>query len=89
MSPISVASVASYLNIDRSYFYKIFVKNIGISPQQYLAEFRMKRAKELLQRGVSVTETAQAVGMSSIYTFSALFKKIYGVPPCHFMGKEL
>lgn len=81
MNGINITDVVSYLNIERSYFYRVFTKHIGVSPQQYLVDYRLDRAKELLQEGASVTDTAEAVGIKNIYGFSTMFKKKFGVPP--------
>jgi len=83
MDGINIADVVSYLNIERSYFYRVFTKRMGVSPQQYLVDYRLDRARELLQKGTSVTDTAEAVGIKNIYGFSAMFKKKFGFPPSH------
>lgn len=88
MKQISVGNVAEYLNISRSYLFRVFKKHIGISPQQYLISYRMKQAKELLGHGCNVTETANAVGFQNIYAFSAMFKEFYGASPSHFISEE-
>lgn len=86
MGGINIADVVSYLNIERSYFYRVFTKHMGVSPQQYLVDYRLERARALLQKGTSVTDTAEAVGIKNIYGFSAMFKKKFGFPPSRLLG---
>lgn len=53
----------------------------GKTPADYLRDYRLARAAEFLQMGVSVKEAAHAVGFSSRAHFSRLFQAEYGVAP--------
>ncbi len=46
-SPIRVADIASYVCIDRSYLYTLFRRDLGVSPQNYLKNYRLSCAAEL------------------------------------------
>ena len=80
---LSVNSIAKYLNIDRRYFSKLFKKNTGMSPQQYIIQIRMVYALELLKnrKSLSVNEVANSVGYSDPLAFSKMFKKVYRLTP--------
>lgn len=88
MRGIKISDVVEHLNINRSYFYKVFKSKMGISPQQFLIDYKLDMAMTLLKRGYSVGETAIAVGFSDIYSFSFAFKNKYGKPPTHFARKQ-
>lgn len=63
MEPLQVEQIACYLNLNRSYFSKIFKAQTGKSPLQYLVHFRLARAAELLRvQGLTPGETAHRVG---------------------------
>ena len=82
MHDISVKSIAEQLNLDRSYFANVFKKDMGISPSQYIINFRMKKALQLLSsEKYSISIIATSVGYSDLFTFSRSFKKFFGVPP--------
>ncbi|MBQ4556394.1 MAG: AraC family transcriptional regulator [Clostridia bacterium] len=82
MRGIKVTDIAKSLNLDRSYFSTVFKKQTGMSPQQYLCEYRLERAAELLSRGEdSVTEAAYHSGYGDIVNFSRMFKKHFGTAP--------
>lgn len=87
--PITVQDVADHLMIDRSYCWKIFQLYAGRSPQQYLMHFRIdKAAGLLLQSDLSLSETAQCIGIPDLYYFSRVFKKIKGVSPSRYAKEQ-
>ena len=82
MTGITIGDVADKLNIDRTYFYTIFKKKIGISPQQYLLNHRMNIAASLIKnQNISISTAAYSVGYADISVFSKAFKKHYGISP--------
>ncbi|MBR5314053.1 MAG: AraC family transcriptional regulator [Clostridia bacterium] len=81
-SHITIDGIAKNLGIDRRYFSRIFTKYIGVSPQRYLVDYRLEKAKMLMSTGAySVSEVAASVGYDDIFAFSKIFKKKYGVSP--------
>ena len=81
MLKINVSKIAERLNLDRTYFSTLFRKRMGVSPKQYLQNYRMEQALPLLRQGHSVKKTAQAVGYDDFYAFSKMFKQHFGVSP--------
>ncbi len=53
----------------------------GQSPVQHLRHFRLERSLEYLRNGVSVGETANAVGFSSHAYFTCCFKAQFCITP--------
>lgn len=79
---IRISDLAQYINIDRVYLYSLFRKQVGISPKEYLTNYRMEiAAKLLVQRNLTVKEVAAACGYVDIYSFTKAFKKHYGCAP--------
>ena len=61
---------------------KIFKKETGVSLKQYLSDYRISKAKELLaDPNVHVTDAAQRVGFDNFSYFSTVFKKATGITP--------
>ena len=81
MNKISIVKVANELNIDRKHLARIFKSRKKITMQQYLVKKRMTVAKELLQNGHNVGETALMVGYSDGFVFSRAFKSYYNISP--------
>lgn len=79
---ITIEDIASVCGINRSYFGKIFRNSIGRSPQEFLMNYRMTKATELLKlTSLSIAEIGSAVGYENQLHFSRAFKTIYGVSP--------
>lgn len=82
---LSVAELSDYLNIDRSYLTALFKKAVGISPQQYIIQEKMRIACEYLETtDYDVSYIAQSVGYEDLFVFSHAFKKSVGVSPAHY-----
>lgn len=77
---ISIKDIAYNLNMSQSNF-SIYFKNItGISPNEYLKNIRLTKAKEMLINN-NVTEVAYNLGYENISHFIRLFKSKYGITP--------
>ena len=74
--------IASFCNLNRSYFGKIFRDAVGKSPQEFLISYRMTKAAELLKlTDLMIGDISNAVGYPSQLHFSRAFKKTYGISP--------
>ena len=78
---ISASDVSNYLGIERTYFYRIFKSEAGVSPTDYLTNLRIEKAKQLILSGDSFATVASSVGINDIYYFSKLFAKEVGMTP--------
>lgn len=79
---ISIEDIAAVCGINRSYFGKIFRKSVGHSPQEFLMNYRMVKATELLKlTSLSIADIGSAVGYENQLHFSRAFKTIYGISP--------
>jgi len=70
------------------YLRKLFKKEVGVSPLEYMTNLRMKNAETLLTgmwtNEYSITEIAQMCGFEDALYFSRVFKKYYGCAPSNF-----
>lgn len=81
-STIKVNDIAKYIGINRSYLTNIFKKRMGVSPQEYLLQYRLNVGCQLLlTTNLSIQEVAQKIGYENPLTFSKMFKNAYGVSP--------
>ena len=79
---LSVTDMANLFKIERRHLAYIFKRYTGMSPLNYLTEYRIRRSKELLRRGdYSITKVAELVGFEDNLYFSRIFKKRTGYSP--------
>lgn len=79
---ISIEDIAGVCGLNRSYFGKIFRDSLGKSPQEFLLNYRMVKATELLKlTQLSIKDIGNAVGYPNQLHFSRAFKNIYGISP--------
>ena len=82
---IKVQSIASYIGIERSYLYKIFVHYTGCAPSKYLYEHRLLMAAKLLKESaLSIQEIALSVGFHDVAHFYRTFASKYHMTPKQF-----
>lgn len=81
-SPLSVPDLAKRSGMSPSSFHVHFKSVTGTTPLQYQKDLRLIEARaSLVERGLSVSETAYAVGYESPTHFSRDYSKKFGVPP--------
>ena len=79
---ISRWQIAASVNISEDYLTRIFRKEVGLSPWDYLNRFRIQIAsKLLLETGASISEIASLTGFQDQAYFCRVFRKVKGFPP--------
>jgi AraC-like DNA-binding protein len=79
---LTVEQLASNANLNADYFSRLFLSIVGIRPVDYIINKRLERAQLLMMTSSSaLKEIAESVGIPSIYYFSRLFKRRFGIPP--------
>ncbi len=81
-SDVSLCELSDKFSYSVSSIKRIFKAETGLSIISYLNAIRLKKATELLQKSNKSLEfIATETGFSSVYYFSTVFKKAYGVSP--------
>ncbi|WP_195988333.1 AraC family transcriptional regulator [Clostridium sp. D53t1_180928_C8] len=90
MNSITVNEIANHVNLSRSYLYKMFIKNLGISPQKYLINLRLYKSTILLRTTkLPIGEVANMVGYSDSLLFSKTFSKYFSISPLNYRNDQL
>lgn len=85
---ITLKEIADTLYVSQHYLSRLFKKDLGDSPVNYLITRRIEEAKRLLaESNAPVHEIAASVGYSNDKYFSMLFKKVTGQTPSAFRGE--
>ena len=85
---ISLKEISRASLISKFHFIRLFRKTYGRTPNQYLVEIRITKAKLMLKQGCQVSDACLAVGFNSITTFTSLYKKTTGMTPAYFKRLE-
>jgi AraC family transcriptional regulator len=79
---LSLAELASVVNISPTYFASLFKREVGISPHQYVIQQRVEQAKLMLSKtDLAIADIALQVGFSSQSHLTQQFKRLTGLTP--------
>lgn len=87
-SDLSVESVAANINISSIHLRKTFKKEMNKTLSDFITEFRIERAKELLKKDeLKIYEISTLVGYQTSQYFSQVFKKMTGTYPSEYKDR--
>jgi two-component system response regulator YesN len=82
---ISLETAAKYVHLSPSYLSKLFKTHTGEVFSNYVLNFRINKAKNLLSVGVyKASEVAEMTGFYDIKYFYKVFKKVTGLTPSEY-----
>ena len=86
---IRITDIAKYVCVDRTYLYELFRRYLDVSPQDYLTNYRLTSAAELLTlTELTVGEIALSCGYQNAYSFGKAFKAKRGITPVKYREKN-
>ncbi|WP_153721134.1 phosphoenolpyruvate hydrolase family protein [Sporosarcina cascadiensis] len=89
MNEITLNEIVEILNLSRSYVSTLFKKEVGISFTQYLIEYRLNRALEIIElENLPLNRVAEMTGYQDYSQFSKIFKKYKGISPKEMLDKK-
>ena len=88
--PITVDDITEHIKISKYHFIRLFKKQMGVTPYEYLINYRINQAKILLQTtSRSLFEISYDVGYKSKSNFVAQFKTLVGTTPAKYRSESL
>jgi AraC family transcriptional regulator len=83
--PITLEQLASLANLSVFHFARRFKLTTGCAPYQYVLEWKIRRAQQLLRVGeLPIAAVGDALGFASPTHFAAAFKRAVGQSPREF-----
>jgi len=85
--PITSQTLSQKFGFVPSYISKIFKRHLRMTPTEFLARYRIERARLALteQPGMMVRDVAAQVGFNDQYYFSKVFRRITGYWPTQYV----
>lgn len=85
-----IRDLATAVNLSSGRLAHLFKSEVGVSPQRYLNNIRLEKAKGCLENGMlSVKEIAAEVGIPNVSCFCRSFKARYGATPMEYRKTHL
>ncbi|MGW1531850.1 AraC family transcriptional regulator [Streptomyces aureus] len=88
-APPSLASLAADLGLSRYQLLRAFRSTTGIPPYAWLAQYRVHRARGLLESGLRPAEAAALVGFADQAHLTRWFRRVLGVTPAAYRASVL
>lgn len=83
-SDISLDKVSAALFISAPYLSVLLKQKTGKNFLSYIQEMRIGKAKDMVRRGMAVSEISEELGFSSSQYFSVSFKRFTGMTPSEY-----
>lgn len=84
-SSYSVNDFCTEMNMSSSNLYRKFMAIIGQPPLEYMRVYRLRKARQQLKKGCSISEIAYNYGFTHPKYFSKYFKEQYGITPSQYI----
>ena len=85
---VTLEELAALVGLSLSGFKQKFKRETGVTPREHINLLKIKKAKELLSQGYTVTQTAYALDFGSSSHFSYAFHRVEGVTPTQFVRQK-
>ncbi len=82
MRTITIDELASSVDLSKHYFMRFFKKYMGMTCIEYINDYRLNIATNLLlTTSMQITEVAASIGITNLSYFNRIFKKKYNMTP--------
>jgi AraC-like DNA-binding protein len=83
-----ISELCSELQCSERYLYKVFARDIGLPPKEWMRRERTVVARRMLVGGKSPEEVAEILGFASQNNFRREFLAVHQVSPRSFQRKQ-
>lgn len=78
---LSLDDLSDAANLSKYHFLRLFRRQFGITPHQYVINCRINAARSALEAGELLNDVVYRYGFSDLSHFNRRFKRIYGMTP--------
>lgn len=83
---LSLDDICKELDMSKFKFIRVFKTNTGISPYQYFLNYKVERAKKLIEKNKDVYSAVAECGFVDLTHLNKYFKSIYGITAFEYMS---
>jgi AraC-like DNA-binding protein len=87
--PPSLSELAAVTGLSQFALLRAFRQETGMPPHAYLNQLRVRRARQLLDRGLAPADVAVQIGFADQAHLTRHFKRVVGVPPAAYQRERL
>ena len=80
----SIEQLSKDLFMDRTGLYRKLSVIVGQTPSEFMRSVRLKRAAQLLESGLAVSDVAAQVGFGTTSYFTKCFQEEFGIKPSQY-----
>lgn len=88
-SELKIEDLVAQSSLSRTSFYNELKSNTGLSPKEFILEFRLRKAMSFLKSsGMTISEIAYKTGFNDPVYFAKLFKQKTGMTPTNYREEQ-
>jgi AraC-like DNA-binding protein len=80
-----VGEVCGELGCSERYLRAVFLRDVGLSPKEWMRQERMVVARRMLDGGRSPLAVSDSLGFASLNNFRREFQEVYGMSPARWV----
>ena len=84
----SVEQFSKDMHMDRTGLYRKLLAVTGLAPGAFIRSIRLKRATQLLDQQVPVSEVSELVGFGTVSYFGKCFQEEFGIKPSQYRSRN-
>jgi len=89
VEPITLSQLAAIANLSLLQFTMVFRREVGMPPYRYLSQFRIRKAKDLLEQGMAISVAAAEAGFFDQPHMCRHFKRACGLTPGQYLAAAM
>lgn len=78
---VTITKLAALSALSPYYFARVFEREVGLPPHAYLESVRIRKVRELIDRGATLASAAYSAGFADQSHLTRRFKRIVGITP--------
>jgi len=80
---LNLDELASNVSLSKFHFLRVFKKEMGLTPHQYILMKKIEKARDLILSGKTISEASLEMGFNDQSHFNRNFKKVFDYTPSH------